>query len=238
MRAADIMTRDVATATPDASIHDIASLMVAHRIGCVPILHGAALVGIITESDLLRRAELGGAPVHSRLADLFASVSSRAADYIRAHSRRAADVMTRKVVVAGEAMELGELAGILEARGLKRLPVLDAGGKLVGIVGRANLVQALARHHAPVAVGDDAVIRDRLLAELRGQSWAGGLDPAQVIVEDGVVHLWGRIAEPAVRQAMVVAAENTPGVKAVEDHLAESMAYDPMDRPHWNDAPP
>jgi osmotically-inducible protein OsmY len=89
-----------------------------------------------------------------------------------------------------------------------------------------------------VANGGDAVIRDRLMAELQSQVWADGARPAEVVVHDGTVYLWGRVASPAVRQALAVAAANIPGVKAVENNLTENITFDPLDRPHWNDTPP
>lgn len=235
MNAADIMTRDVVTAGPNAQIHEIAALMVQHRISCVPILREGVLQGIISESDLVRRAETGTERKHSLLSDLFTSASTRAAEYVRSHSRRASDVMTRAVVVVPEDMDIGAVAETLESRGLKRVPVLNGASKLVGIIARANLVQALAQHGTPQATADDTAIRVALLAELRRSGWAGNTDPANVIVEDGIVHLWGRVSSKEVRRAMVVAAENIPGVKAIEDHLDESMAFDPMDRPKWNE---
>lgn len=238
MRAADIMSRDVVTATPDAEVREIASLMVKHRIRCVPILADGHLVGIISESDLMRRVEIGSGRTHSRLSDLFASAATRAAEYVRTHSRRAADLMTRDVVTVRESADLAEIARLLEERKLRQVLVVDADAHLLGVVARANLVEAVANSDAPVASGGDAVIRDRLLAELGGQIWAEGTRPAEVVVDDGVVYLWGRIASPEIRQAMVVAAENTPGVKAVENHLAATTVYDPLDRPHWNDTPP
>jgi CBS domain-containing protein len=238
MQAAEIMSRDPITAAPDVDVQAIASLMVKHRLRCVPILHNDRVVGIVSESDLMRRVEIGSGRTHSGLSDLFASTATRAAEYVRTHSRRAADLMTRDVVAVPETAELGEVARLLDKRKLRQVLVVDADTRLVGIVARANLVEAVARSAAPVASGDDAVIRDRLMAELQSQSWADGARPAEVIVEDGVVYLWGRIGSPKVRQALVVAAENIPGVKAVENHLSSNIAFDPMDRPHWNDTPP
>jgi CBS domain-containing protein len=235
MNAADIMTRDVVTAGPDAQIHEIAAMMVRHRISCIPILLDGVLVGIISESDLVRRPETGTGRAHSLLTDLFVSSATRASEYVRTHSRRAGDVMSRAVVVVPDDMEVGLVAETLESRKLKRVPVLDAAGRVVGIISRANLVQVLAEHGSPSASADDNAIRTALLAELRDEGWAGNPDPANVIVEDGVVHLWGRVSSKAVRRAMVVAAENTAGAKAVEDHLDESVGFDPMDRPKWNE---
>ncbi len=238
MQAAEIMSRDIVTAGPDADVQTIASLMVRHRVRCVPILHNDRVVGIISESDLMRRAEIGSGRTHSGLSDLFASAATRAAEYVRTHSRRAADLMTRDVVAVPETADLAEVARLLDERKLRQVLVVDADTRLVGIVARANLVEAVARSEAPVANGGDAVIRDRLMAELQSQVWADGARPAEVVVDDGVVYLWGRIASPEVRQALVVAAENIPGVKAVENHLTANATFDPMDRPRWNDTPP
>lgn len=238
MRAAEIMSRDVVTAAPDADVHDIASLMVKHRIRCVPVLHNDRVVGIISESDLMRRVEIGSGRSHSRLSDLFASASSRAAEYVRTHSRRAADLMTRDVVTVPETADLSEVARLLDERKLRQVLVVDADTRLVGVLARANLVEAVARSDAPVASGGDAVIRDRLIAELRAQPWADDARPAEVVVDDGVVYLWGRVASREVRRAIAVAAENIPGVKSVDDHLTGDVTFDPLDQPHWNDTPP
>src|SRR5665647_2530730 len=94
MNAADIMTRDVVTAGPDAQIHEIAAMMVQRRISCIPILLDGVLVGIISESDLVRRPDTGTGRAHSLLTDLFVSSATRASEYVRTHSRRAGDVMS------------------------------------------------------------------------------------------------------------------------------------------------
>ena len=103
----------------------------------------------------------------------------------------------------------------------KRVPVLRD-GRVVGIVSRANLVQALASAPEVPPAGppaSDHEIRTRLLDELAKQSWAGAA-AGNVVVRDGVVHLWGFVWSPAESEAMRVAAENIPGVKSVEDHTA------------------
>ena len=108
---------------------------------------------------------------------------------------------------------------MLEGRGIGRVPVVD-GGRLVGIVSRANLVQVLAtRVPAPAEpqAGDDESIRRALLEELERQAW-WRIDRAAVIVTNGVVHLWGMVDTDAGRPAARVAAENVPGVRGVEDH--------------------
>ena len=94
-------------------------------------------------------------------------------------------------------------------------------GKLVGIVSRANLVQALAMtidEPPSGAKADDRSIREKLLAELKAQRWAE-VSPANVTVKDGVVHLWSSYLSEQEKRALIVAAENIPGVRRVEDHM-------------------
>ncbi len=233
MRAAEIMTRNVITAGPDAWVHDIARLMIDRHISALPIVDNGVLVGIVSESDLLQRAETGTAPESRGILDFFASSRSRAASYVKTHSRRARDVMTRAVVVVNTETPLEAVVATLAERKLKRVPVLDATGAVVGVISRANLVRALADNPPATGHADDTAIRVALLGEYERQGWAN-VDPANVIVEDGVVHLWGRSGGEEIARAMVVAAENTPGVKAVENHLDEgALDGDPLDMPNW-----
>jgi osmotically-inducible protein OsmY len=107
----------------------------------------------------------------------------------------------------------------MERRRIKRVPVVH-NGQVVGIVSRANLMQALASLVPATSenADSDAAIREKLLAEIDQQPWAPkGL--INVIVKDGVVSLWGSITDGREREALHVLAENTPGVKDVRDQL-------------------
>jgi len=235
MNAADIMTRDVVTVAPDTNVAEIARLMLERRVSAVPVVENGAPIGIVSEGDLLHRPETGTEPHHSRWLELFLSRDSLAAEYVRTHGRTARDVMTSEVISVGETTSIAEIADLLESRHIKRVPVVADDGRLVGIVSRANLLQGLASRTAgPSAVTvDDQRIRDALLDELASQDWAGSPDPGNVIVEDGVVHLWGLVRSPEVRRAMVVAARNIAGVKAVEDHMDRNRDHDAMTWPNW-----
>jgi hypothetical protein len=149
--------------------------------------------------------------------------SGLAQDYVKSHGRTVKDIMTRDVVTVTEDTNLADVATLLETRRIKRVPV-TRDGKIVGIVSRSNLVRALGAAlgtstSSPGASDDDRAIRTRLFAELSQQPWAGKLWAQDIIVSNGVVHLWfGSDESKERRQAARVAAENVPGVRGVEDH--------------------
>lgn len=221
MKAADIMTSDVLTVGPETPTTDIATLMMERGVSAVPVVDDQRKVlGVVSEGDLLRRVEAGTEKRRSWWLALFASNATLAGEYVKSHARRARDVMTAPPVTVGEDTPIADIAEKLERHAIKRVPVVR-NGVLVGIVSRANLLRALATFQAtaPAAGPDDAAIRTAVLAELRQQRWstAGG---GNVVVSDGVVHLWGAITSEEERRATRVAAENVPGVKSVQDHMS------------------
>ena len=113
---------------------------------------------------------------------------------------------------------LNEIAGLLERHSIKRVPIVE-NGALVGIVSRANLIQALAgdRKASDVKV-PDAQLRDKIMAHLKTQPWAH-TSLLNVTVNDGVVDIWGITRSEAEKQALRVAAETMPGVRAVNDNI-------------------
>jgi CBS domain-containing protein len=225
MRARDVMVRAVATTTPETTVETVARLMINLRISGVPVLdRNGWLVGIVTEGDLLRRAETGTERRRSRWSERFSQNSRLAAEYIKSHARRVEDIMTREVVSVGELATLAEIAELMETRRIKRVPVVHD-GKIVGIVSRADLLQVLASGGAATADEEnDRVIRDRLLAELRKQEWANSAE-SNVVVSDGVVHFWGTVGSEEERRALRVVAENIPGVRGIEDHTISGPRY-------------
>jgi CBS domain-containing protein len=219
------MVRAVATTTPEATVETVARLMINLRISGVPVLdRNGRLVGIVTEGDLLRRAETGTERRYSRWSERFSANSRLAAEYIKSHARRVEDIMTREVVSVEQLASLAEIAELMETRRIKRVPVVHA-GKIVGIVSRADLLQVLASGGATTASEDsDRMIRERLLAELRKQEWANPTE-SNVVVSDGVVHFWGTVGSEEERRALRVVAENIPGVRSIEDHTISGPRY-------------
>jgi len=229
MRAADIMTSSVVSVDSEMSIANVAKLLAEKRISAVPVVDAEShVVGIISEGDLLHRAEIGTERRGSWWLELLGSNRELANAYVKSHAKTVRDVMTKQVVTASEFTSLADIAGLLEAHRIKRVPV-TRNNKLVGIVSRANLVQALASAGQSAAPGvvDDRAIRDRLMTELSQQKWAD-TSPGNIVVRDGVVHLWGYALSESERQALRVAAENVAGVKSIQDHTSKPPILPPM----------
>jgi CBS domain-containing protein len=220
MEAQDVMSRPVFSITPTDSLTSAIRLMLQNHISGLPVIDAEGrLQGMLTEGDLLRRAETGTQRQRPRWIAFLRGPGRLADEYVRTHGRKVSEIMTPDPVTVAENTPLEEIVSLMEKHRIKRVPVMR-GDKVMGIISRANLLYALAgiaRQAKPTSL-DDRAIRERLYAELQGQRWAptGALD---VIVHGGVVELWGLITDERERQATIVAAENIPGVKRVDDHL-------------------
>lgn len=219
MRASDVMTGNVISVAPDMTVRDVAKIFVDNRISGAPVLDSDGhIVGMISEGDLLRRPEIGtDERTRTSWLDIW-SARHEARDYIKTHAMKVRDVMTTDVVAVRPETPLGEVAGMLETRRIKRVPVTNE-GQLVGIVSRANLVQALASipdEPASDVTLSDADIRAALISEMAGRKWS--FAGRNIVVTDGVVHLWGVFHSMEAVEAVRVAAQGIPGVKRVEDH--------------------
>ncbi len=225
MKARDIMSTKVVTVSPSTSVRDIAGLMVEKHVSGLPVLNdNGTLVGMVSEGDLLRRPEIGTQKHRRRWVSFFSGVDSQAREFTNTHALRAGDVMTEQVIHVSEQTPLGDVVGLMEKHNIKRLPVLSD-GKLVGIVSRADLLRALAARQAdpmPPPAESDATIRAAMNDVLKNEEWAMSA-MVNVIVSEGVVHLWGVIDSDDQRRALRVAAENIPGVAAIEEHLSFSL---------------
>jgi|SRR5712691_10890125 len=221
MKAKDVMTSPVVSIAPDTPVLQAVRIMLQRHISGLPVIDkDGRLIGIVTEGDFLRRAETGTQRKRPRWLEYLVGPGRLADEYTRSHGRKVEEIMTAEPLTVTEDAPLDEVVKVMEKRRIKRLPVVR-GTEVVGIVTRANLLHALAgvAREAKPAAASDQVIRDRIVAELASQSWAP-VSLVNVIVRDGVVELWGTITDERERRAMIVAAENAPGVKAVKDHLA------------------
>ena len=219
MKARDVMVSPVISVKPSCTVKEVAKTLLERRISAVPVVDDSGkLAGIVSEGDLMHRAEIGTQRRHSWWLRVFTGDDALAAEYTKAHARTVADVMTRDVITASPDTPLHEIAALLERHSIKRVPIVRDGA-LLGIVSRANLLQALASSHKDLDIQlSDTAIRDRILAHLNNQPWAHTL-LLNVTVNGGVVDLWGITGSDAERKAIRVAAESAPGVTAVNDHL-------------------
>jgi CBS domain-containing protein len=219
MRAHQIMTRQVVTVATDAAIADAASIMLEKHISGLPVVDATGkLVGIISQGDFIRRAEIGTQRKRGRWLKFLVGPGKAASDFVRERGRRVGEIMTPEPCTVTEDATLEDIVELMERNNVKRLPVVRA-DKLVGIVTRSNLLQAVAglARDVPDPTADDDHIRNRIFASMEKADWAPfGLG---VIVVDGVVHLSGIITNEQSREATIVAAENVSGVKKVHDHL-------------------
>jgi CBS domain-containing protein len=219
MKTADIMTRSVVTIAPNTTIQDAIRLMLGQRISGLPVVDASGeLVGILTEGDLLRRAETGTEPRHSGWLNFLRGPARAAEDFVRSHGRYVEEVMTRTVYTVEEDSTLEHVVDLMEKRRVKRLPVLKD-GRLAGVISRSDLLRAVATKlaEAPLASPGDTALKAAVEDALRKHTWSGG--QVTVIVTDAVVYLEGVIYSNEERTAMKVAAETVPGVREVKDNV-------------------
>lgn len=219
MKARDVMVSPVRTTTGRTSVRDAAATMLKYRISALPVVDDqGGLIGIITEGDLVHRAETGTERQRPWWLRVLADDRTLASEYVKSHARTVSDVMTRDVVTATPDTPLQEIASLFGKKSIKRVPIVG-NDQLLGIVSRANLVQALATSGKGLDIApSDQTIRERLVSHLKEQPWTQ-TSTLNITVNDGVVDLWGLVRSDAERQAIRVAAEASPGVRGVNDNL-------------------
>ncbi|MBP1092635.1 CBS domain-containing protein [Bradyrhizobium diazoefficiens] len=225
MHALHVMTRDVVAVTPHTTIEEAAKIMLRMHISGLPVIDDAGnLVGIVSESDFLRRSEIGTGRKHAAWLKFFMGPRRAAAEFVHESGRKVEDVMTRQVVSAREETSLVDVVDLMEKHDIKRVPVMR-GEATIGIVTRSNLLQAMASlaHEIPDPTADDEHIRERITRAVNAADWRP--IGSRVDVRKGVVHLHGLITTDEARRATIVAAENTSGVKEVHDHLCLVDSY-------------
>ena len=235
MKAKDVMTSTVISVQPNATILQAARQMLQHHISGLPVItQSGEIVGILSEGDFLRRREIATERRHSRWLEFLMGPGKLAVEYAHSHGSKVAEVMTTEVHTVTEDTTLEDIVKSMERRCIKRVPVMR-GKEVVGMVTRSNLMRAmvsLARAEQKPA-NDDATIRETLLAEMQKESWAPAA-MVNVVVRDGIVELWGVVIDERQREALKVAAENIPGVRAVKDHMVwleptSGMVIEPRD---------
>lgn len=226
MKARDIMMQKVITVRPDTSVRDIAALMVENHISGLPVLTAEGeVVGILSESDLLHRAETGTERRHKWWFRVFGDSASLARDYAKAHGLKAHDVMSRYVISVRDDAELRDVADILDNYRIKRVTVMKD-GRLAGIITRGDLVRALSQAQLSTTAKtmDNAGLHKLLHSRMRNQSWVNE-SYINVSVNDGVVDLWGFVDTLDQKNALRALVGETEGVTRVEDKLTVGVPF-------------
>jgi CBS-domain-containing membrane protein len=223
MNASDVMVRDVVTVGPDEDVSKAVKLLVDHDISALPVIDSERrVIGVLSEADLIHRENIGTAKQRTWWLEAVTPASMLALDYAKSHGRKVSELMSEHVISADENTSLTDLANILEKHRIKRVPILKH-GKLIGIVSRANLIQALASAPPKDESNQlaDRGIREAILQRLAEQSWTD-FGERNVVVTNGVVHLWGLVSSPEEHKALLALAESVTGVREVSDEMIPS----------------
>ncbi len=220
MRAIDVMVRDVVTVLPNTDVAEAIKLLAEHDVSALPVLDkDGTLIGMLSEADLIHRVEIGTEKHRPWWQEAVTGASTLAAEFAKSHGKKVSEIMATGVISVSEDTPLSEIAALFERKGIKRVPVVKD-GKLIGIVSRSNLIQALASVVGHIDQPDetDSRIKLELLSRLQQQSWTD-FGSRNVTVGDRVVHLWGLVSSEAEHKALLALAEGVPGVSRVADEM-------------------
>jgi CBS domain-containing protein len=216
MQARDIMTAHAICVTPELPVQAVVNTLIKNEISAVPVVSiDGRLVGIISEGDLVRRIEIGTDKALSSWLEFFVDRRTLAQEFAKSHGLKAKDIMTSDVITADPRDPISSIADKMEQHKIKRIPVVE-NGQVIGIVSRANLVQAVANAGDRLSVEEkDQEIREQVVTALQHKPW--GLGFVNVVAKDGKVDLFGLVGSDAEKKAIRVAAERAVQGVRVDD---------------------
>lgn len=218
MKARDIMVKPVLTVKASTSVLDLAKLLSEKRISGLPVVDdNGALIGIVSETDLLHRAETGTEKKRKWWMQVLVDSEALARDFVKTHGTRTADIMCPYVISVSADADLKHVAETLDANNIKRVPVME-GDKLVGIITRGDLVRALvaAQFKLPAGATDDVELQKRIMSRIEQQPWLNQTY-LSVMVLDGKVEMSGFVASEAQHTALRILAEEAGGRNIVDN---------------------
>jgi len=220
MRVKDVMTPKLLGVPETASLWEALNMMVTSRVSALIVFDEiGAPVGILSEGDLMRRAELGCEKRRPRWLDFLAGGGRSAREYARSHGRRVHEIMTRNILSVDAGAELKEAIDLMLEKRVRRLMVVK-GSEPVGVLSRSDIVRALmSAMPSQNEIRTDSDLQTAIDNELQRHAWAP-VNSVRVLVDDGVATLEGAIPDDSLREGLKVLVENVPGVKGVHDHLA------------------
>jgi len=228
MRVQDVMTPHVVSVPETATLAQALELLVRRQMSALVVVDAAgAPKGVLSEGDLLKRAEIGTQGKRPGWLDFLLGAGRAAKDYELSHGRRVGEIMTRGAISVAPEAELAEAVDLMLSKKIKRL-IVTRDGRAVGVISRSDILKALMAS-LPVPAGDssDAAIQAQIEAEIERENWAP-TGTIRVGVAGGVVTFEGAITDERLRGGLHVIAENTPGVKKVIDRLAWIEPYSGM----------
>lgn len=219
MRVKDVMTPQVIAVADSASLWEALNLMVSRNISALIVNDPLGVaVGVLSEGDLMRRAEFGAQKKRPRWLEFLIGGGRVARDYAQSHGRRVDEIMTRHVLSIEAGADVSEAVDLMLEKKVRRLLVVE-GSASVGILSRSDLVRALMRALPQLTTRSDAEIKADVEAALQREVWAP-VATVSVAVEGGIVTLQGVIPDETLRTGLHVLVENVPGVRQVDDRLA------------------
>jgi CBS domain-containing protein len=206
----DVMSTPVVAVRRDASFKEMAAKLRAYRVSAFPVIDDdAKVIGVVSEADLLAKEALANdhAGIHGAITGIW-----RHTEYEKAEGLTAGDLMTHPAMTVRPDDPVEQAARLMYTLQVKRLPVVDAGARLVGIVSRADVLAVFDRPDTEILaeITDDIILREFLL------------DPGRfmVSVDEGVVTLQGNLEAAVLGRNLVDRVRHVPGVVAVRDELA------------------
>lgn len=223
---ADLMTREVVVARPDMTYKDVADLLVTRMVSAVPVVdREGRVLGVVSEVDLLPKIEYADRLPHHPLATRRMATSGVRSAAVRSAGRTAADAMTAPAITISPDAMLAQAARRLDAARVKRLPVVDDRGVVVGVVSRRDLLRLYTRTDAAVAAD--------VLDVLSTESWSG-IAGLEAPTRAGVVTLLGAVGEPRTARLAEEMTRAVPGVIGVVNRLlVDAQAPDGASVPRW-----
>ena len=202
----DVMTSTVVTVADSAPFKEIVRLMQVHGVSALPVVDAQGrLVGIVSEADLLPKEASETDGEHHLLFGPRRKRADKAAGLV------AAQLMSAPVAAVGPDATLREAARLILQRKVKRLPVVDGGGRIIGIVSRADLLKVFLRP-------DNEILDEVTKRVLLGTLWLEP-DTVKATVHDGVVRLDGVVEQRSMLPLVVGLVKGVSGVVGVDSHL-------------------
>lgn len=221
MKVRDLMTTEPITATPETGLKEAARAMLDARVSGLPVVDGdGRLVGIVTEGDFLRQEATRDQPYRFSLLDALFG------DQPPAHpgAETVGEVMTEQVLTVAPDTNLGEAARVMANRKVNRLPVIDGGGVLVGIISRADVMSAFTK--------PDEVIEDEVREDIVRRLLFLPPDAIEVTVSDGVVALRGELENRTEANLLEELTRRIAGVVRVDSHLTFQVDDQKQEKPY------